>query len=64
MLSWPKGKRKSDGVWAKYWYENVEKSTEFKKYEKKKITLNINEKIIYNECLPFYKKLFQLRIKP
>ena len=24
MLKWPKGKRKSDGVWAKYWYGNVE----------------------------------------
>jgi len=63
MLTWPKGRRESDGVWAKYWYENVENSTEFKKYEKKNLTLNMDEKIIYNECLPFYNKLFQLRIK-
>lgn len=64
MLKWPKGRRKSDGVWAKYWYESVEKSTGFKKYKKKKITLNTNEKKIYSECLPFYNRLFQLRIKP
>ncbi len=24
MLSWPAGRRDTDGVWAKYWYANVE----------------------------------------
>jgi hypothetical protein len=29
MLSWPAGRRKSDGVWAPAWYANVERSTAF-----------------------------------
>ena len=29
MLSWPPGPRDSDGVWAKYWYDNVNRSTGF-----------------------------------
>lgn len=29
MLSWPSGKRASDGVWAPAWYDQVEKSTGF-----------------------------------
>jgi len=33
MLSWPAGKRETDGVWAKYWYASVEASTGFMPYE-------------------------------
>ncbi len=29
MLSWPAGKRESDGVWAPWWYHRVEASTGF-----------------------------------
>jgi hypothetical protein len=29
MLSWPRGKRASDGVWAPAWYAAVERSTSF-----------------------------------
>ena len=29
MLSWPAGRRDSDGVWAPAWYEAVERSTGF-----------------------------------
>ncbi|MGN6515393.1 MAG: HAD family hydrolase [Rhizomicrobium sp.] len=31
MLSWPAGRRDSDGVWAPAWYDAVEKSTGFAK---------------------------------
>ena len=34
MLSWPPGRRESDGVWAPHWYGNVEKSTGFKRYHR------------------------------
>ena len=34
MLSWPPGRRNSDGVWAPHWYSNVEKSTGFKRYHR------------------------------
>ena len=29
MLSWPSGRRDTDGVWAPAWYESVERSTGF-----------------------------------
>ena len=35
MLSWPPGRRETDGIWAKYWYENVEASTGFAPYRPK-----------------------------
>jgi hypothetical protein len=33
MLSWPPGPRDSDGVWAKYWYDNVNRSTGFQPWK-------------------------------
>ena len=35
MLSWPAGRRGSDGVWAPAWYEAVERSTGFEAPERK-----------------------------
>ena len=32
MLSWPTGPRPSDGVWARYWYDSVWRSTGFGPY--------------------------------
>lgn len=63
MLSWPKGSRTSDGVWSKYWYKNVEKSTGFNKYQSLDIQLDKKHLVFYQECLPLYKKLFNLRMK-
>ena len=34
MLSWDRGGIKEDGIWAKYWYENVHKSQGFKPNKK------------------------------
>ncbi len=34
MLSWPAGRRASDGVWAPAWYEAVERSTGFEAPER------------------------------
>jgi hypothetical protein len=32
MLSWPPGLRETDGIWAKYWYGEVAKTTSFQPY--------------------------------
>ena len=32
MLSWPEGRRDSDGIWGKHWHRSVEGSTGFQKY--------------------------------
>jgi hypothetical protein len=63
MLSWPKGTRTSDGVWGKYWYKNVEKSTGFNEYKSLNIQLDRRHLAFYQECLPIYEKLFNLRMK-
>ena len=63
MLEWTKGPKKEDGVWAKYWYQNIHKSTGFLPYQEKEILLKREEEILYKECLPFYKFLNEKSIK-
>ena len=63
MLSWPAGKRESDGVWGPYWYENVYKSTRFIAPSKKSINLKKSLLPIYRECLSNYNFLFEKRLK-
>ena len=63
MLSWPVGKRDSDGVWGPYWYENVYKSNQFIAPFKKSINLKKSLLPIYRECLSNYNFLFEKRLK-
>ena len=37
MLNWPKGPRNSDGIWSVIWYEQVNKSNTFTKYNGRNI---------------------------
>ena len=62
MLSWPMGKRDSDGVWGKYWYQSVENSTGFKPYMSNDEPLPENLIPVYNQCKPDYKKLYRFRL--
>ena len=59
MLSWPAGPRDSDGIWAKHWYANVEKSTGFTPYTERSITLDKEQQKIVELCEPFYAELRQ-----
>ncbi|WP_179346407.1 sulfotransferase-like domain-containing protein [Winogradskyella ursingii] len=59
MLSWIPQKRKEDGIWAKYWYDNVHKSSGFLKYKTKQEQFPNHLKPLLNECLPHYKELLQ-----
>jgi len=54
MLKWEKGPHINDGIWWKSWYDNVIKTTEFKKYEKKDITIENQFDSIYNESMRYY----------
>ena len=58
MLSWPKGARPEDGVWAKYWYKNVHNSTGFQTYQPKTEILSDNLQSLVEECQPYYDELF------
>jgi len=39
MLSWPPGRRDSDGVWAPHWYASVEASTGFAPYQPREVVV-------------------------
>ncbi len=65
MLKWERGVRREDGVWAKYWYDNVHNSTGFK------TKTDFNEDIVVPErlrsladvCLPFYEDVAKHSIR-
>lgn len=57
MLQWPAGKRASDGVWAPYWYKNVEQSTGFSTPKAKEIHLDSTQQSIADQCQPYYELL-------
>ena len=63
MLSWPKGKRDSDGIWGKHWYNTVEQSTGFQAYQKKIEKISNEYTAIYEESMAFYQQLYNLRIQ-
>jgi hypothetical protein len=63
MLSWPEGPKAADGVWAKYWYHNVHKSTGFQPYREKMDPFPDHLKPLLEECLPYYEQLFKHAIK-
>jgi len=57
MLSWPKGPRVEDGVWAKDWYHKVRQSNGFMKYKKKTKEFPKELNTLLDECLVYYKQL-------
>jgi len=63
MLHWPAGPKKEDGVWAKYWYDNVHKSTGFEKQQTSSRPLPEYLEPLYNESKIYYDQLFEYSIK-
>lgn len=61
MLSWPKGPRDSDGIWAKYWYQAVWNSTGFESRPEQQIKLSHQHQKIADACMPAYEKLYSKR---
>lgn len=62
MLSWEPGRRETDGIWAKRWYANVEKSTGFQPYRPKPDTVPDRLADVYAACVECYKKLYAHRL--
>lgn len=63
MLSWPPGRRDSDGVWAPHWYQVVEKSTGFAPYRKKEINLTDEQYAIAEASMPAYEQMTEHAIR-
>jgi hypothetical protein len=57
MLNWQPQQRVEDGIWAKYWYANVHKSSGFIKYKPKTKAFPEHLESLLDECLPYYEKL-------
>jgi hypothetical protein len=57
MLHWAKGPRKTDGVWAPYWYASVDASTCFAPYDARPPLLPEHLLPLVEACTPFYEEL-------
>jgi len=62
MLSWPSGLRETDGIWAKHWYGEVEKSTSFQPYRPKRDAVPERLREIYGRCRECYERLYEYRL--
>jgi hypothetical protein len=63
MLSWPAGRRASDGVWAPAWYETVERSTGFATSPGTEVaTLPPDLRAIADAARPSYEYLLAYRL--
>lgn len=63
MNSWQPGPRPDDGIWAKYWYHQLHKSTGFVKSEPKRIMVPEYLQSLCDEAMVYYNQLFKLSIK-
>ena len=65
MLSWPAGKRESDGVWAPAWYDTVERSTEFAPPRAPAEIKNVGDNLrrIADAARPHYERLAAFRLR-
>jgi hypothetical protein len=62
MLSWPAGQRATDGVWGKYWYDGVWRSTGFGPYREPAGALPPALAPLARECQPFYDEMYSRRL--
>ena len=63
MLSWPKGLRETDGIWAKHWYDAVARSTSFEADRPRQGEVPQSLKRIYDQCCECYERLHTHRLR-
>jgi hypothetical protein len=68
MLHWPAGRRDTDGIWARHWYDRVERSTGFESpaavADPAPVALSPALAAIEAECRPLYERLRAHRLRP
>lgn len=62
MLSWPPGRRETDGVWAEHWYGSVEQSTGFQPYAPRPVDLPPDLEALAEDARPYYAELYEARL--
>lgn len=63
MLSWPPGLRSTDGVWAKYWYQEVQSSTGFRPYRSRSQPVPEKLQPLLKSCQDLYQQLYSHRLR-
>jgi hypothetical protein len=63
MLSWAPGLRETDGVWARYWYGEVAKTTSFQPYRPSHAKVPRRLREIYDRCRKCYERLYEYRLR-
>jgi hypothetical protein len=64
MLSWPAGKRDSDGIWAPHWYASVEASIGFMPWKPKDEQVPAELETLCLECEEIYLQLAASKMEP
>ncbi len=62
MLSWPTGPHDSDGVWGRYWYDAVWRSTGFAAYHPRPGRVSEHLQPLLERCQPYYDTLAAHRL--
>jgi hypothetical protein len=62
MLSWLPGLRATDGIWAKYWYGEVARSTSFQPYRPRHAKVPAHLQEIHDRCRESYQRLYECRL--
>tara|TARA_R110002167_G_scaffold27509_2_gene93495 strand:+ start:3807 stop:4538 length:732 start_codon:yes stop_codon:yes gene_type:complete len=62
MLSWPAGRRVSDGVWATHWYDSVINSTGFAPPEQTEPDVPDMHRSIVDAAMPIYAHMKQYAV--
>ncbi len=63
MLSWPPGRRATDGIWAKHWYVEVEKSTSFQPHVARKVEVPERLRAMHETGSEIYERLRAFRLR-
>ena len=63
MLEWPAGKRDTDGIWAPYWYSQVETSTGFGPYRAKDEEVPEEYRELLDQSSELYDYLYSHRLR-
>ncbi len=64
MLSWPAGRRDSDGVWGDHWYGQVRRSTGFNAAPPKDVVLTAEQERVAEAAMPYYERIIPYVLEP
>lgn len=62
MISWPPGRRDSDGIWGEHWYQGVWESTGFEPQRRPAGPLPGDLEPLRRACMPYYRHLHRHRL--